>query len=67
MLADPRADALVENFASQWLNLGKIAGVKPDEYVHPEFDENLRGAMLRGDQTVSYGSDPRRSKRGGSA
>jgi len=46
MLADPRADALVENFASQWLNLGKIAGVKPDEYVHPEFDENLRHAML---------------------
>ena len=46
MLADPRADALVANFASQWLNLGKIAGVKPDEYVHPEFDENLRDAML---------------------
>ncbi len=46
MLADPRADALVDNFAAQWLNLGKIAGVKPDEYVHPEFDENLRGAML---------------------
>ena len=31
---------------TQWLNLGKIAGVKPDEYVHPEFDENLRDAML---------------------
>jgi hypothetical protein len=46
MLADPRADALVHNFASQWLNLGKIAGVKPDEYVHPEFDDNLRDAML---------------------
>lgn len=46
MLADPRADALVTNFAAQWLNLGKISGVKPDEYVHPEFDENLRSAML---------------------
>ncbi|MEO5741873.1 MAG: DUF1592 domain-containing protein [Vicinamibacterales bacterium] len=46
MLADPRADALVENFAAQWLNLGKLAGVKPDEYVHPEFDENLRDAMM---------------------
>jgi Protein of unknown function (DUF1592)/Protein of unknown function (DUF1588)/Protein of unknown function (DUF1585)/Protein of unknown function (DUF1587)/Protein of unknown function (DUF1595)/Planctomycete cytochrome C len=46
MLADPRANALVDNFAAQWLNLGKIAGVKPDEYVHPEFDENLRDAML---------------------
>ena len=46
MLADSRADAVVENFVAQWLNLGKIAGVKPDEYAHPEFDENLRDAML---------------------
>lgn len=46
MLADPRAAALVDTFAVQWLNLGKIAGVKPDEYEFPEFDENLRGAML---------------------
>jgi hypothetical protein len=46
MLADPRASALVETFAVQWLNLGKIAGAKPDEYVFPEFDENLRSAML---------------------
>ena len=45
MLADPRADALVDNFAAQWLKLGKIAGVVPDEYVYPEFDENLRDAM----------------------
>jgi len=46
MLADPRASALVDTFAIQWLNLGKIAGAKPDEYEFPEFDENLRSAML---------------------
>jgi hypothetical protein len=46
MLADTRSEALVDNFASQWLKLGKIIAVKPDEYEYPEFDENLRGAIL---------------------
>jgi mono/diheme cytochrome c family protein len=45
MLADPRSEALVDNFATQWLKLGKIVAVKPDEYEYPEFDENLRGAI----------------------
>src|SRR5262249_26520083 len=45
MLADPRSDALVNNFATQWLKLGKIVSVKPDEYEFPEFDENLRSAI----------------------
>src|SRR5258707_6645327 len=45
MLADPRARALVDNFATQWLKLGKIVAVKPDEYEFPEFDENLRAAI----------------------
>ena len=30
MLRDPRSDALVNNFASRWLELSKIAGVVPD-------------------------------------
>jgi mono/diheme cytochrome c family protein len=45
MLADSRSQALVDNFAAQWLKLGKIVAVKPDEYEYPEFDENLRGAI----------------------
>ena len=45
MLADKRSEALVDNFATQWLKLGKIVAVKPDEYEYPEFDENLRGAI----------------------
>ncbi len=47
MLADPRARALVENFASQWLQLGRVRGVIPDADVFWEFDENLRADMER--------------------
>ena len=47
MLADPRARALVGNFASQWLQLGRVRGVIPDADVFYEFDENLRADMER--------------------
>jgi mono/diheme cytochrome c family protein len=39
LLADPRADALVSNFAGQWLFLRELRNVRPDS---PDFDENLR-------------------------
>jgi mono/diheme cytochrome c family protein len=45
MLRDPRSNALVDNFASRWLELSKIPGVVPDTELYPEFDENLRDAM----------------------
>jgi hypothetical protein len=45
MLADPKAQALVDNFAIQWLTVGKLAGVVPDVDAYPEFDENLREAF----------------------
>ena len=45
MLRDPRSIALVDHFASRWLELNKIAGVVPDTELYPEFDENLRDAM----------------------
>ena len=44
MLADPRAKALVDNFAGQWLHLRNIESVYPDPLEFPEFDENLREA-----------------------
>ena len=44
MLADPKADALVENFAAQWLFLRELDSVTPDAEA---FDENLRRAMTR--------------------
>ncbi len=45
MLDDRRADALVSNFAGQWLQLRNVATVKPDPVVLP-FDEALRQAFL---------------------
>ena len=39
LLADPRADTLVSNFAGQWLFLRELKNVRPDS---PDFDENLR-------------------------
>ncbi len=47
MLADPRSQAMVDNFAGQWLYLRNVGGVYPDPNVFPEFDENLREAFTR--------------------
>lgn len=45
MLVDPRADALIENFASQWLFLRNLKNFSPDLQTFPDFDDNLREAM----------------------
>ena len=47
MLRDTRAEALVDGFASQWLQLGRVRGVVPDTDVFYDFDENLRADMER--------------------
>jgi hypothetical protein len=47
MLADPRSESLVTNFAAQWLYLRDIAAKLPDEILFADFDETLRGAMQR--------------------
>jgi len=47
MLRDPRAEALVKNFAGQWLWLRNLSGVTPDLYGYPDFDDNLRQSFLR--------------------
>jgi hypothetical protein len=47
MLADPRAEALIENFAGQWLFLRNLQSVRPDVEQFPNFDDNLRQAMRR--------------------
>jgi hypothetical protein len=42
MLADPRAiDALVNNFAAQWLNLRRVSEVVVDPYKYPNYDLSL--------------------------
>lgn len=45
MLADPKAAALVDNFAGQWLELRNLDSAHPDPDQFPEFDEQLRQAM----------------------
>ncbi len=47
MLADPRADALVKNFAGQWLFLRNLPNIRPSTEDFPDFDDNLRQSMRR--------------------
>jgi len=47
MLLDPKARALIDNFAGQWLQLRDIPKMTPDPERYPSFDEELRSAMLR--------------------
>lgn len=45
MLADPRSDALIDNFAGQWLLTRALADHTPDYQKFPSFDAPLRDAM----------------------
>lgn len=47
MLADPKAKALTDNFAGQWLYLRNLEAHRPDINVFPDFDVRLREAMLQ--------------------
>ena len=47
MLQDDRIEALVENFAGQWLQLRGLEEVTPSQKKFPTFDNQLREAMLR--------------------
>jgi cytochrome c5 len=46
MLADPKSHALIENFAGQWLQLRNLKNKIPNSNEFPDFDDNLRQAML---------------------
>jgi len=45
MLKDPKASAIVDNFAGQWLQTRKITDIAPDATVFPQFDASLKQAM----------------------
>lgn len=47
MIRDEKSRALVENFVGQWLELRNLAIAKPDPETFPEFDDELRAAMIR--------------------
>jgi hypothetical protein len=45
MLKDPRSEALVQNFAGQWLQFRNLKNMAPDRGVFPAFDDELRESM----------------------
>jgi hypothetical protein len=47
MLADPKSDALVTNFASQFLYLRNLPATAPDGVFYPDWDDELRQAFGR--------------------
>ena len=63
MLADPRAEVLVTDFALSWLNVDDLTAVVPDVNIFPQFSDALRedfaeeirlflGSVLLEDQDV---------------
>ena len=46
MLADARAQSLVDNFLGQWLLLRNLRSKQPNSHEFPDFDDNLRRALL---------------------
>jgi hypothetical protein len=47
MLADPRADAFITNFAGQWLFLRNLDAAVPVQSIFPDFDDGLRQSFRR--------------------
>ncbi|WP_240359283.1 DUF1592 domain-containing protein [Pyxidicoccus trucidator] len=52
MLKDPKAQALVENFAGQWLYTRALDSAEPDKTLYGAFSEDLRTAMRQETQLV---------------
>ncbi len=46
MLADPRSDALVDLFASQWLGLQDVGANPPATDLYPDYDRHLESSMV---------------------
>src|SRR5215470_5112831 len=47
MLVDPRAEALVNDFAGQWLQIRNVSGFRPSPELLFHFDDGLRQAFAR--------------------
>ena len=46
MIQDPRADALIQNFAMQWLQLGRLSSHSTDPKTFPNWKPELGAAMI---------------------
>jgi hypothetical protein len=47
MLKDPKADALGDNFAGQWLQVRNVKSIMIDPALFPQLDDELRAAFVR--------------------
>jgi mono/diheme cytochrome c family protein len=47
MLADPKSDSLVKNFAAQWLYLRNLKAISPVATTYPDWDDQLRQGFRR--------------------
>ena len=47
MLADPKAQALVNNFTDQWLSLREVGANPPARDLYPQYDRHLETSMVR--------------------
>lgn len=46
MLQDPKSEALIDNFALQWLQLKRLDSFTPDPQRFPRFGQRMRSSML---------------------
>ena len=47
MLADPKSEALIQNFTGQWLSVRSLKTYEPVVNMFPDYDDNLRAAYQR--------------------
>jgi cytochrome c553 len=47
MLADPRSEAFITNFAGQWLSLRRLPDIVPDPFLFPDYGDTLALAFRR--------------------
>ncbi len=47
MLKDPKSASLTATFGDQWLQMGKLGGLRPDPRRFPEFLQSIRNLMVR--------------------
>lgn len=52
LLSDPRAKQRSLDFASQWLNLGRLSSMRPSEVMYPDWDAQLAADMRT--ETLAY-------------
>jgi hypothetical protein len=55
LLADPRADATLGDFITQWLELGPLKDIVKDTAVYPSFAPELAGSMRQ--EVVAFSRD----------